>query len=400
MMPFVLMRRAMQGRPRVNRSRLFCVLPLVLIFNISCFNECWAAPHIPGNDAEVVAELPMGARHNNVPSGAKTATRLDIALPLAQFDISQARATGDLRFLGYAEAILQPWLDQPTVAPQVLVLNATILQSRHAFEASLSQLDRALEGRPQDAQAWLTRATVLRVLGRYDEAMDSCKRMAAAADAAVTTLCEQSLRGLSGHLEDAYAAIATLAPQDLPPEVRAWRYSELGEMAERLGNDTAAEHWFREGLQIAPGDFYMRTACADLMLRQRRSAETLQLLTGYESMEPMLLRIAIAHEQLHDNAAASADALLSNAFQLEEQRGESVHRREQARYLLDVSHQPQAALVAAQENWRVQREPDDILILLRAAHDAHQGQAAQPALQFLERQGLQDIRLDPYRKST
>jgi hypothetical protein len=213
-------------------------------------------------------------------------------------------------------------------------------------------------------------------------------------------LCEQSLRGLTGHLEDAYAAILSLSPQDLPPEARAWRYSELGEMAERLGNDAAAEHWFREGLQVAPQDFYMRTACADLLLRQQRAAETLELLSGYESMEPMLLRIAIAHEQLHDAAAVSADALLSNAFQVEEQRGESVHRREQARYLLDVSHQPVAALAAAQENWQVQREPDDILILLRAAHDAHQGQAAEPALEFLQQRGLQDIRLEPYRKST
>ncbi len=394
-MPFGNMRKAMQGRLRVRRSRLFCALSLALAFNVSS-----AAPHIPGSDAEVVAELPLGARHSSTPALALTATRLDIALPLAQFDISQARATGDLRFLGYAEAILQPWLEQPAPAPQVLVLNATILQSRHAFAASLAELDRALKARPDDAQAWLTRATVLRVLGRYDEALDSCKHMARAADAAITTLCEQSLRGLTGHLDDAYAAILSQSPQDLPPEVRAWRYSELGEMAERLGDDAAAEHWFREGLQVAPQDFYMRTACADLLLRHQRAAETLQLLAGYESMEPMLLRIAIAHEQLHDTAAASAEALLSNAFQVEEQRGESVHRREQARYLLDVSHQPEAALTAAQENWRVQHEPDDILILLRAAHDAHQGTAAEPALQFLRLQGLQDIRLEPYRKSS
>jgi len=316
---------------------------------------------------------------------------------LAQFDISRARATGDLRFLGYAEAILQPWLDRSAVAPQVLVLNATILQSRHAFAASLSELDRALKARPDDAQAWLTRATVLRVLGRYDEATASCQHLQAIADPGVTTLCTESLRGLTGHLDDAYAKIASMPPQGLAPEARAWRYSELGEMAERRGDDATAEHWFREGLQLSPDDFYTRTACADLLLRHKRAAETLQLLSGYESMEPMLLRMAIAHQQLHDKAAVAADALLSSAFTVEQQRGDSVHRREQARYLLDVSHQPAAALAAAQENWRVQREPDDILILLRAAQAADQLQAAQPALQFLGQHGMQDVRLDPYR---
>ncbi|MHB8478732.1 MAG: hypothetical protein ACYDBZ_20940, partial [Steroidobacteraceae bacterium] len=223
-----------------------------------------AAPYIPASDAQVLAELPAGARPAGTQARALTAARLDIALPLAQLEVSRARATGDLRFLGYAEAILAPWMQQPTVAPQVLVLSATILQSRHAFDAALGELDRALHASPNDAQAWLTRAIVLRVLGRYGEAMLSCEHTAGAADAAVTALCTQSLRGLTGHLQEAYAAIGALASQELPSQVRAWRYSELAEMAERVGDDEAAEHWFREGLQIAPGDFYMRTACADL----------------------------------------------------------------------------------------------------------------------------------------
>ena len=348
----------------------------------------------------MLAELPAGARHSSDPSRELAATRLDVALPLAQFDISRARTTGDLRFLGYAEAILAPWMHRTTVAPQVLILNATILQSRHAFDAALAELDQALEARPDDAQGWLTRATVLRVLGRYDEAMASCEHLARTADPAITSLCRQSLRGLTGHLKDAYAVIASLSPQDLVPEVRAWRYSELGEMAERLGNDPAAELWFRDGLHMAPADLYMRLACADLLLRHGRAVETLQLLQGYESMEPMLLRVAIAHRQLHDAASTQAEALLTNAFEVEQRRGDAVHRREQARFLLDVDQAPTAALAAALENWRVQREPDDILILLRAAHAAHQLQAAADALEFLKRSGLEDVRLDAYRSAT
>jgi len=257
-----------------------------------------------------------------------------------------------------------------------------------------------LKERPEDAQGWLTRATVLRVLGRYDEAMVSCEHLAAAADPAVTSLCVQSIRGLHGHLQEAYATISAVAPQGLPPEARAWRYSELGEMAERLGNDQAAEHWFREGLQLAPEDFYMRAACADVLLRQRRGAEALQLLSGYESMESMLLRVAIAHRQLQDGAGTQADAQLSTAFDVEQQRGDAVHRREQARFLLDVDRQPMAALAAAQANWRVQREPDDLLILLRAADAAHQAQAGAAARRFLNETGLEDARLAPYLGTT
>jgi tetratricopeptide (TPR) repeat protein len=359
-----------------------------------------ATPYVPASDAQVLAELPPGARHANAPARALAAKRIDVALPLAQFDISRARITGDLRFLGYAEAVLAPWMHEAPVRPQVLVLHATILQSRHAFDASLAELDRALAARPGDPQAWLTRATVLRVLGRFGEAMASCTRLQASADAAIASLCTQSLRGLMGHLQDAYAAIESLSPAELAPTARAWRFSELGEMSERLGDDEAAEHWFREGLATQPQDLYMRAACADLLLRHARPSETLELLQAYESMEPMLLRVAIAHRQLRDGAGAPAEALLSSAFDAELERGDAVHRREQARFLLDVERDPPAALAAAQENWRVQREPDDILILLRAAAAAHRPDGAASALQFLKGTGLEDARLVPYRGAT
>ncbi|HTB64865.1 MAG TPA: hypothetical protein VK727_01470 [Steroidobacteraceae bacterium] len=371
-------------------------LVLAMLVALAPLAGARSAPYIPGSDAQVLADLPAGARHASFATRELTRTRLDIALPLAQFYISRARATGDLRFLGYAEAILAPWLNRPDVSTQVMVLHATILQSRHLFDASLTELDRALAKNPADAQAWLTRATVLRVLGRYGEAAASCQRLATSADAAITTLCSQGLQGLTGRLQTAYATIAALPLQALPPEARAWRYSELGEMAERLGDDQAAEHWLRAGLALAPDDFYMRAACADLLLRRGRAAETLQLLAGYESMEPMLLRIAIAHRMLHDAAGARSEALLSSAFSVEQQRGDAVHRREQARFLLDVSWQPAAALLAAQQNWQVQREPEDVLILLRAAQAAHEPQAAAAAREFLRRQKLQDVRLAPY----
>jgi hypothetical protein len=252
---------------------------------------------------------------------------------------------------------------------------------------------------PDNAQAWLTRATVLRVLGHYTEAMTSCDHLEGTTDLAVTSLCKESLRGLTGHLQSAYTVIASLPSQGLPEAVRAWRYSELGEMAERLGRDVDAEHWFTEGLQYSHDDLYIRAAYADLLLQHGRDAEALQLLSDYGSMEPMLLRVAIAEKRTGARQAATTDAVLSNAFTVEAQRGDAVHRREQARFLLDVEQQPAQALLAAEENWRVQREPDDVLIFLRSAVAAHQPQRATPALQFLHQAQLEDVRLTPYLES-
>jgi predicted Zn-dependent protease len=170
-------------------------------------------------------------------------------------------------------------------------------------------------------------------------------------------------------------------------------YSELGEMAVRLGRDAEAERWFQQDLRLTPTDFYVRAAYADLMLQQGRPGETLALLAGQENLEPLLLRIAIAQKQLRDPALDQSSARLQAAFAAELQRGEAVHRREQARFLLEVLDQPQLSLAAALDNWRVQHEPDDVLVLVHAASAAGNPAAAGPAVDFARSQGQSDVRI-------
>jgi hypothetical protein len=164
-------------------------------------------------------------------------------------------------------------------------------------------------------------------------------------------------------------------------------------MAVRLGRDEEAEQWFQRDLNLVPADFYVRAALADLWLRRRRPGEALALLKGQESFEPLLLRIAIAQKQLHDPELPASCARLRAAFAAETQRGEAVHRREQARFLLEVEGQPQSSLAAALENWTVQREPDDVLILIDASKAAGNPAAAGPALRFVRAQAQDDVRV-------
>jgi predicted Zn-dependent protease len=195
-------------------------------------------------------------------------------------------------------------------------------------------------------------------------------------------------------LDSAYSTLSQVSPQGWLNSEKSWLYSELGEMAVRLGRDDDAERWFTLDLTLVPADFYVRAAYADLLLRQGRAAEALSLLQGQESFEPLLLRTAIAQRQLHDPRLAESSARLEAAFAAETQRAEAVHRREQARFLLDVEDQPKLALAAALENWKVQREPDDVLVLIRAARAAGSPASAAPALDFIRASGMIDARIN------
>ncbi|MEA3196744.1 MAG: hypothetical protein QOF32_796 [Gammaproteobacteria bacterium] len=380
------------GRPCIRRGRLVIVFVAALL-GVACLSRAQAGPYVPPSDSVVLAELPAGTRHADVAARRLARDRVDVAIPLAQFYIQQSRLSGDLRYLGYAEAVLTPWAEQSPAVPDVLVLRATLQQSRHEFAAALATLDRALAVRPRDPQALLIQATVLRVLGRYPEAGAACEQFSRLVEPRLGALCIQSLRGLTGHLESAYTALTQLSAQGWLNSEKSWLYSELGEMAVRLGLEADAERWFQQDLKLVPTDFYVRAAYVDLLLRQARPGEALVLAEGHESVEPLLLRIAIAQRQLRDPRQAQSSARLRAAFAAEMQRGEAVHRREQARFLLDVENQPKLSLAAAIENWEVQHEPDDVLVLVNAAKAAGSPAAAGPALDFVRSLGQSDVRV-------
>ena len=68
------------------------------------------------------------------------AERIDNARRLIQ----AGRASGDPRTLGYAEAALADIADTGPAGVEVLVLRATIEQSRHRFDTARALLDRAI----------------------------------------------------------------------------------------------------------------------------------------------------------------------------------------------------------------------------------------------------------------
>lgn len=381
------------GQLRSLRGWLFTLAVAILL--IAAGNTtALAEPYVPASDNAVLAEVSAGTRYADVSARRLARARVDVAIPLAQFYIQQSRLSGDLRYLGYAEAVLAPWIQQSSPNADVLLLQATLQQSRHEFAASLAVLDRALAVRPQNPQALLIRATVLRVLGRYPEAGVACDGFSRLVEPRLAALCTESIRGLGGHLESAYSSLTQVSTQGWLNSEKSWLYSELGEMAVRLGRDQEAERWFQQDLRLSPTDFYVRAAYADLMLQQEHPSEALALLAGQESFEPLLLRIAIAQKQLHDPALGQSSARLRAAFAAELQRGEAVHRRELARFLLEIEGQPKQSLAAALENWTVQHEPDDVLVLMHAAIAAGNPGAAAPAVNFVRAQGQSDARVD------
>ena len=83
------------------------------------------------------------------------------------------------------------------------------------------------------------------------------------------------------------------------------------------------------------------------------------------------VRVAVGR---HPNAATGFDdadrAELAARFDATRRRGDTVHRREEARYALEVEDDPARALALARANFAVQKEPADVRLLADAARAA------------------------------
>ena len=338
-----------------------------------------AAPYLPDNDTIVLERLPEQADPSlKALKRIRAALRanpsnLDVAAPVAKRAIEAARVTGDPRFLGQAQAALAPWWTMRDPPVPALLLRATVKQSQHDFVGALADLDRLIAIAPADGQARLTRATVLTVIGQYDNARRDCASLRALTSPLTVAACDAAPASLSGDAENAYhdLTLSLERPREAPA-VREWGETLAAEIAARRGDFVAAEIHFQAALALDPRDAYLRAAYADFLIDQGRPRDALPLVRDETKNDSLLLRLALVEQTLPDERAAFDRHRndLATRFEAARARGDSLHRREEARFRLAIENDARAALGLARENWNVQREPADLRVLRQAARAA------------------------------
>lgn len=388
--------RRMRQRGR-QRGWLCGLLAVLVLAPLPARTE----PYLPSKDSQVVERLPArGDPDQRELARMRSLLRQEpanmrLAAELARRYLALARTDGDPRYLGYAQSVLNPWWDMPRPPAEVQVLRATILQGTHRFDAALRDLDDLVRTDAANVQAWLTRATVQQVTGDFAGARHSCTRLQGVAPGLVAQACLAAVDSLNGAARSSYASLlaAYTSRRASVAGIDDWVLTLLGEMAARLGDAGAAQQHFRSALALAPDDAYALGACADLLLDQGRPGQAVALLRGREKVDALLLRLAIALDTLGSPDAAAARTALRDRFRAAALRGDTVHRREEARYALQLERDAAAALRLARANWTVQKEPADVRILLEAAIAAGDRDAMAQALAWIDRVGLEDAAL-------
>lgn len=372
-----------------------------------------AQPYRPTRDDQILEHLPPGLTAGRAQLRALQAARsgasndLDQALALADSYIRIGRGEADPRLYSYAEGVLRPWTDRADPPSPVVLRRASIRQFRHDFDGALDDLNLLIARGYDDPRAWLLKASILRVRGRYAAAIDSCARLTAYPDQLIALTCACEIQSLGGdsraakaNLSRALAAEPAAAPlgEARASDVLAWSQLVLAGIAEREGDLATAERWYRAALAKQPDDAFALSAYADFLLDQHRPAEAERLLDARQANDGLLLRLALARAQRAPSAAQPLVPVLHARFDAVRARGDQPHLGDEARLGLVLERRPDAAFRLALENWRLLREPRDALILAQSALATGERRDARTALNQLSGQDINDRRLATLRR--
>jgi Tfp pilus assembly protein PilF len=380
----------------VSRCVLFVCLSLGLAAPVC------GAPFVPTEDAQVLERLPFPPSDPTVRELQLLRAQLGLqpnnqmlAVDVARRYIELGRVTGDPRYAGYAQAALSPWWHRAEPPRDVLLLRATLRQRVHQFDTALSDLALALARNPRDAQARLTRATVLQVRGESVAAKQDCEALRGLTQPLIAVACLAGVEGSNGRLRESYQALRE-ALADYPgagPGVQSWLLAGLAEMAARAGLTHDAEQHFKSALAADPANQYLLAAYADFLLDSGRAHEAAALVKFRTKADGLLLRYALALKAQHSAETPQAVEELRARFDASRMRGDRVHLREEARFELHLCADPRRALALAKDNWAMQKEPADARILLESALAANDVIALRTLKEWLAQSHLEDVQL-------
>ena len=374
----------------------------VVFFTVCSASQGSATPFRPPTDGTILEQLPYKPNDPVLrelrqlrADLMREPNNLQVAVRLARRYYEMVSAEGDPRYLGYAQAALEPWWRLPNPPVAVLVLRASIHQYRHDFDAALADLSQAIKLNPRNAEAWSLRAAINIVQARYEQGKQDCMGLHGLTSDLMMQACVSTVDGLTGRLAQGYETLRgslEKSPQATADE-KLWVFTRLAEMAQRMGHYELAEGYFKQALALGKIDGFLLAAYADFLLDHKRPAEVVPLLKGMNRSDILLLRLALAEKALGTPDAVKHQADMQARFDAARLRGDKVHRQEEARFTLYFLKKPAAAVKLAAENWEVQRESRDARIFMEAALAANDAQAAHPAVAWVTQNHIEDAYL-------
>jgi tetratricopeptide (TPR) repeat protein len=213
---------------------------------------------------------------------------LDSATTLAMLYIQQARETGDPRWYGKAETLLNGVLEREPKRVEALAGQGALALARHDFSTGL---DWGLQARAVDPDALAVYPVLIDAyveLGRYDEAVTMANAFVRLKPNLASYTRVAYLRELFGDPEGAAEALQ-LALDTVPggTEPAGWTRVQLGNIYLNSGDLTGAEREYRQTLALLPNYAPATAGLGKVAAARGDTARAIELLSDAATRLPL-----------------------------------------------------------------------------------------------------------------
>jgi tetratricopeptide (TPR) repeat protein len=385
----------------IKVRRFISAALLITSFSIS------AKPWTPTQDDVVLEVLPKTFFTQKTVFDKKQksliplATNPTLAAKKAAQLITLGRQQSDPRYFGHAQAEIQPWWNLINPPDDILLIRATLKQNQHQYLDAIQDLEKLTQRSPKNSQAWLTLGTIQMIQGDYSQAKQSCAALARSHVSWLATLCFGQVMALTGKAEQGYNIIHLLLKQHADSDStdkdlinQQWLHTLLAEISLRQGKKSQAVSHFKFALSIPQRDPYLLKVYSEFLRSNGEAIKVLSLLEKETQDDALLLELVLAAKQTKNKQRLDIYRHEFNERLLAAQmRGDTLHQREHATFLLEIVKDKKRALALAKNNWRIQKEPADMRLLLAAAISNGDHQTTTEIIQWKNTQKLQDSQL-------
>ena len=324
---------------------------------------------------------------------------LSVALSYARAVFQIGLAEGDLRWFGAAKAALLPWWKNDDLPADAFFMRGLVKQGFHDFTGGLTDINKAIDLNPNKAEFWSWRFAMHLLKTDLVAALQDCESIERLFGQDESKAYRAILRYRTGDPQTAIGLLKTLvnSPNFQSASSKEWLALHLGE-AYRVGgqSDMAIATWKKQ-LKITPKSHAIKLSLAELWVQEGQYLQVKQMSGSVASTDALLMQYILAYKRLQDPAEKNLATLLESRLNSQSLRQEKLIERPQLIYFIDYANDPAAGLRLSIENWKIQQEPRDAVLFLKAALALNQPQAAQSVLAWIEKTNYSDPQIKELR---
>ena len=240
-----------------------------------------------------------------------------------------AKEKSDVSYMGYAKALVLPYLKQYPDSYRLRMHYIDILQYTHHFDKALVELEKVKKRHTKNPQPFVIEASIYEAKGEFDLALRACKQLLFRGSSLLSATCITTMQSHLGKVKENYKVLKETynKSKNIEESERSWALISLADMAYRLDKKEEASVYLQDAIVLNKNDYYARKKLAEMYIEDKKYKEAEALLEPYRFVDALLLRLSMAQQYLNKDITL-AKVTLESQLKVLRLRNEEPHRED------------------------------------------------------------------------